>query len=206
MSITAYFSTPLHWNDENYPESGMLQARVRELWKDQHRWPGWSTKSGLPPSGGTGRVQKHKRVAKPLMVELSLIMGMTRTNILLGEDMAHSAPGKHYREGLSFIEVADMFPDNLTAERWFVQTRWPNGVCCPACGSLNVQPRPKRKPQPFRCRERACLNDFSVKTTICKIVERIGHRPLVRCSRCNDLIGRARAQARAGHQGTRHRR
>ena len=27
--------------------------------------------------------------------------------------MAHSAPGKHYREGLSFIEVADMFPDNL---------------------------------------------------------------------------------------------
>ena len=55
--------------------------------------------------------------------------------------MAHSAPGKHYREGLSFIEVADMFPDNLTAERWFVQTRWPNGVCCQACGSLNVQAR-----------------------------------------------------------------
>ena len=78
--------------------------------------------------------------------------------------MAHSAPGKHYREGLSFIEVADMFPDNLTAERWFVQTRWPNGVCCPACGSRNVQARPKRKPQPFRCRERDCLNDFSVKT------------------------------------------
>ena len=78
--------------------------------------------------------------------------------------MAHSAPGKHYREGLSFIEVADMFPDNLTAERWFVQTRWPNGVCCSACGSRNVQARPKRKPQPFRCRERACLNDFSVKT------------------------------------------
>ena len=78
--------------------------------------------------------------------------------------MAHSAPGKHYREGLSFIEVADMFPDNLTAERWFVQTRWPDGVCCPACGSLNVQARSKRKPQPFRCRERDCLNDFSVKT------------------------------------------
>ena len=31
MSITAYFSTPLHWNDENHPELGMLQARVREL-------------------------------------------------------------------------------------------------------------------------------------------------------------------------------
>ena len=41
MSETAYFSTPLHWNDENHPESGMLQARVRELWKagHQHRWP-----------------------------------------------------------------------------------------------------------------------------------------------------------------------
>ena len=78
--------------------------------------------------------------------------------------MAHSAPGKHYREGLSLLEVARMFPNEEAAERWFIETRWPVGIACPECGSLNVQERPTRKPQPFRCRERQCLKDFSVKT------------------------------------------
>ncbi len=75
--------------------------------------------------------------------------------------MAHSAPGQHYRKGLSIIEVTDMFPDDATAERWFVETRWPDGVRCPRCDSDNVQERPMRKPQPYRCR--ACRKDFSVK-------------------------------------------
>ena len=44
----------------------------------------------------------------------------------------------------------------------FIEARWPNGVACPTCGSLNVQERPTRKPQPFRCRD--CRKDFSVKT------------------------------------------
>ena len=78
--------------------------------------------------------------------------------------MAHRAPGKHYREGLSLPDVMRLFPDENSAERWFVETRWPSGVACPRCGSLNIQRRPTRKPQPFRCRERECLKDFSVKT------------------------------------------
>ena len=40
--------------------------------------------------------------------------------------------------------------------------RWPNGVTCPFCQSKNIQERPTRKPQPFRCRD--CRKDFSVKT------------------------------------------
>ena len=76
--------------------------------------------------------------------------------------MAHNAPGKHYRKGLSLVEVTRMFPDNETAERWFVETRWPTGVACPKCGSFNIQERPTRKPQPYRCRD--CRKDFSVKT------------------------------------------
>ncbi len=75
--------------------------------------------------------------------------------------MAQRAPGQHYRKGLSIIEITDMFPDNAAAERWFVETRWPDGVRCPRCDSDNVQERSTRKPQPYRCR--ACRKDFSVK-------------------------------------------
>ena len=77
--------------------------------------------------------------------------------------MAQSAPGNHYRQGLYLLGVTSMFPDDATAERWFVQTRWPSGIACPACGSLNVQKRRTRKPQPYRCRD--CRKDFSVKTS-----------------------------------------
>ena len=76
--------------------------------------------------------------------------------------MAHNAPGKHYCKGLSLVELTRMFPDDETAERWFIETRWPTGATCPKCRSLNVQERPTRKPQPYRCR--SCHKDFSVKT------------------------------------------
>ena len=75
--------------------------------------------------------------------------------------MAHKAPGKHYRAGLTLIELTRMFPDDAAAERWFVKTRWPEGIHCPCCGSLNIQERETRKPQPYRCRD--CRKDFSVK-------------------------------------------
>ena len=35
--------------------------------------------------------------------------------------MAHNAPGKHYRTGLSLVEVIRMFPDDATAEQWFIR-------------------------------------------------------------------------------------
>lgn len=70
--------------------------------------------------------------------------------------------GRSYRKGISLIDLMRMFPDEGAAERWFIEQRWPNGVQCMKCGSRNVQVRPTRKPQPFRCR--ACRRDFSVKT------------------------------------------
>ena len=76
--------------------------------------------------------------------------------------MAHKAPGKHFRHGLSVKALFRMFPDDATAERWFTEARWPDGVHCPVCGSFDVQDRPTRKPQPYRCR--SCRKDFSVKT------------------------------------------
>ncbi len=76
--------------------------------------------------------------------------------------MAHSAPGKHYREGISLIKLFEMFPDNATAEQWFVNARWPNGIRCAYCGSENVNTKASHKTMPYRCRE--CKKRFSVKT------------------------------------------
>lgn len=64
--------------------------------------------------------------------------------------------------GLSVFQVFEMFPDEATAEAWFVAQRWPDGVRCVECHSDDVQVRESRKPQPFRCR--ACRKDFSAKT------------------------------------------
>ena len=76
--------------------------------------------------------------------------------------MAHNAPGKHYRKGLSLAQLTKMFPNDEAAEAWFIKTRWPNGVACPKCGSCDIQERKTRKPQPYHCRD--CRKYFSVKT------------------------------------------
>ena len=76
--------------------------------------------------------------------------------------MAHKAPGKHYREGMSLVEIIRMFPDDAAAERWFTKVRWPDGVYCPHCGSVNVQDGTAHKTMPYRCR--GCRKWFSVKT------------------------------------------
>ena len=72
------------------------------------------------------------------------------------------APGKHYRDGITLMDAAKMFSDERAVEDLFIKTRWPDGIACTTCGSLSIQERPTRKPQPFRCRD--CRSDFSVKT------------------------------------------
>ena len=74
------------------------------------------------------------------------------------------APGKSYRKGLTLKQLLNKFPTDATAEEWFIQKRWPNGICCPECGLLNVQTGCNHKTMPFRCREKACGKKFSTKT------------------------------------------
>ena len=76
--------------------------------------------------------------------------------------MAKNAPGKHYRKGITLIDAVQKFGNEADAEAWFIEHRWPNGIACPGCGSVNIQTRESRKPAPFRCRD--CRKDFSVKT------------------------------------------
>ena len=63
---------------------------------------------------------------------------------------------------LSLPALCAMFPDDATAERWFIQTRWRNGVCCPACGSVRVQDGAAHQTMRFRCRD--CRTRFSPRT------------------------------------------
>ena len=91
--------------------------------------------------------------------------------------MSEKAPGKHFRKGVSLMEIIEMFPDDKAAEEWFVKARWPDGVKCPSCSSLNVQERRTRKPQPYRCR--ACRKDFSAKTGSLMQDSKLGYRKWV---------------------------
>ena len=90
--------------------------------------------------------------------------------------MRKRAPGKAFRKGISLKQIIRLFPDNETAEQWFIAQRWPNGVCCPACGSMNVQAGCKHKTMPFRCREKDCGKKFSVKTDTIMEGSKIGYQ------------------------------
>ncbi len=88
--------------------------------------------------------------------------------------MAHKAPGKHHREGISLIKLSKMFPDDATAEKWFAKTRWPEGPHCPHCGPVNVHAGEAHKTMPYRCRERECRKRFSVRTGTCMEASNLG--------------------------------
>ena len=73
-----------------------------------------------------------------------------------------SGPGKSYRKGITLMEAVKRFDTEGKAEAWFMAKRWPDGIVCPFCESLNIATVASRKPQPFRCR--TCRKCFSVKT------------------------------------------
>ena len=75
--------------------------------------------------------------------------------------MARKGPGRAERQGISVVELFDMFPDNAAAERWFEQQRWPNGITCPRCDSTRYSVIASRKPMPYRCKD--CRKHFSVR-------------------------------------------
>ena len=87
-----------------------------------------------------------------------------------------NAPGKAYRKGITLKQILRMFPNNEIAEQWFTEQRWPNGVCCPACGSVNVQTGCQHKTMPYRCREKECVKKFSVKTGTVMEGSKVGYQ------------------------------
>ena len=73
-----------------------------------------------------------------------------------------SGPGQSYRKGITLEELFEMFPDNVTAEKWFVQTRWPDGLRCAHCDGDRVGAKGNHPTMPYHCRD--CRKFFSVKT------------------------------------------
>ena len=75
--------------------------------------------------------------------------------------MAYQAPGKHFRKGISLIELFRLFPNDETAEQWFIKERWGDEIACVRCGSCNVNTQTAHKTMPYRCRD--CDKRFSVR-------------------------------------------
>ena len=90
--------------------------------------------------------------------------------------MMKKAPRKSHRKGITLKQIMQQFPDDTMAEAWFIEQRWPTGVCCPNCGSLNVQTGCKHKTMPYRCREKECTLKFSVKTGTVMEGSKIGYQ------------------------------
>ena len=76
--------------------------------------------------------------------------------------MAHTAPGKAYRKGITMIELGEMFPDEQSARQWFEKERWGGQRCCPRCGSIRTSEADHHKTMPYRCKD--CHGYFSVRT------------------------------------------
>ena len=74
--------------------------------------------------------------------------------------MAHKSPGKSDREGVTMMQLCDMFPTEESAREWFESRVWPNGRHCPRCGSMRTS-EASHAYMPYWCSD--CRSYFSVK-------------------------------------------
>ncbi|MYA84622.1 MAG: IS1595 family transposase [Acidimicrobiaceae bacterium] len=88
--------------------------------------------------------------------------------------MAHNAPGKHHRRGMTLADLFRRFPDDASAEAWIIEQRWPGGVQCPHCESDRVQDGARHPSQRFRCRD--CGKRFSPRTGTVMADSNIGYQ------------------------------
>ena len=71
------------------------------------------------------------------------------------------APGKAHREGITILQLGEMFPDETAARQWFEQMIWNGERCCGHCGSLRTRNASHAK-MPYWCSD--CRSYFSVRT------------------------------------------
>ncbi len=77
--------------------------------------------------------------------------------------MAKRGPGRAYREGLTIVQLMDMFPTEEAATAWFESVLWPDGERhCGKCGSIRTREVLSAKPMPYWCTD--CRSYFSVRT------------------------------------------
>lgn len=74
--------------------------------------------------------------------------------------------GKAYRKGMSLVQAVRRFSDEKRTERWFIASRWEDGIICPICGTDRVSERKTKPdaPRQWRCKGKPKRHDFSIKT------------------------------------------
>ena len=76
--------------------------------------------------------------------------------------MTHPASGKSHREGISLIELTEMFPDEASATAWFENMVWPNGMrFYPRCGCTETRKASATSGLPYYCS--GCKRALSVR-------------------------------------------
>lgn len=91
----------------------------------------------------------------------------------MSEDKNSSGPGKSFREGISLMELFEMFPNDEAARVWFEKRIWPHGRVCPNCGSMASTVN-RHKTNPYWCL--TCHTNFSVKTGTIMHRSKIGYQ------------------------------
>ena len=66
------------------------------------------------------------------------------------------------KHDMTLVELFQRFPDDETAEQWFVECRWEDIIRCAYCDSDNVNDHATHATMPYRCRD--CGKRFSVRT------------------------------------------
>ncbi len=84
------------------------------------------------------------------------------------------AMSEELRDSISLIDLFEMFPDDDTAEQWFVKSRWPDGIRCAHCDSDNVDTKAKHPTMPYFCNY--CGKYFSPKTNSAMHGSKIGYQ------------------------------
>ena len=74
---------------------------------------------------------------------------------------------------MNLIEFMTLFPDDDSAEQFFTEQRWPDGIRCPYCNTDNVRPH-RHKTMPHYCRD--CKKAFSVRTGTAMQSSRLGYQ------------------------------
>ena len=87
--------------------------------------------------------------------------------------MTVNAPDKSCHKDMTLLALWRMFPDDATAEAWFVRCRWPQGVRCPCCHGDRIRAS-KHPTMPYRCQ--ACYKFFSVKQGTVMQSSKIGYQ------------------------------
>ena len=75
--------------------------------------------------------------------------------------MPARAPGKSHRQGLTIIQLMDLFPSEDAARDWFEANRWPDIVTCPRC-QFDRTSAPRNGSMSYWCA--ACRKRLSVRT------------------------------------------